>query len=256
MNFEDYKNYFGRVQICKYEDDFLFSTVGVPHTVGVFEVNISDSGMHTFSISQKGERMFAKDSGYQYSQGRLTLAKAEGSTFSEGIKFIGGKTSISARDTFLEVTDMEAGLYYLCVEMDWVDDATEDFYNVTCYGASKAHFTNVMHDVDRESFLRAVCESIVNEDGEGIEVEQDEECSEVYKYTVDIDSGYQMYCIKNQHDANTYTESVEYTKFEGLQLLPPEGGNTFDIEVKAGETKVVVMRQSCKGFSMSKSYSS
>jgi len=55
--------------------------------------------MYTFSVSQKGARMFRSDSGYSYSAARLYLAKDNGDGTCAYIK---GNKAYGSRDTYLE----------------------------------------------------------------------------------------------------------------------------------------------------------
>ena len=39
-----------------------------------------------------------------------------------GIQFCKGKTGIAQRDTYLNFNTLEAGVYYIFVEVDWMDN--------------------------------------------------------------------------------------------------------------------------------------
>lgn len=51
MDFEDLNDFFPRVQICKYRDDFKYSFIENKGSYGAFVFNVPEDGMHTFSIS-------------------------------------------------------------------------------------------------------------------------------------------------------------------------------------------------------------
>lgn len=76
---------------------------------------IDTPGEYTFSISQKGERMFPEDSGYKYSNCRLFLLKVSG-----GDQYIKGNTGLTTRDCYLQCENLEEGDYYLFCEVDWL----------------------------------------------------------------------------------------------------------------------------------------
>lgn len=61
--------------------------------------------------------------------------------------------------------------------------------------------------------------------------------------------------FKNESECG-YKEDVSYPKFEGLTLMEPYSGKSYSISVPAGETKVILIRQSVRGHSYSSSYSS
>jgi hypothetical protein len=64
--------------------------------------------------------------------------------------------------------------------------------------------------------------------------------------------------IHFQNDAaeSAYKETVNFPKFEGLTLMEPESGNGYEIVVEAGTSKIVLIKQSCRGYGYSMSFSS
>lgn len=48
---------------------------------------------------------------------------------------------------------------------------------------------------------------------------------------------------------------MNYPSFEGLTLLAPESGQGYQINVKAGESRIMLIKQECNGFSYSSSFS-
>lgn len=57
------------------------------------------------------------------------------------------------------------------------------------------------------------------------------------------EEGYGYVHVVNNDDEAVYKESINYTKFEKLQLQKPFKGTSYEIEVKPGERKTVVLRQ-------------
>ena len=153
------------MQICKYFDDFLYSNQGVNAGYDLLEFSVSEGGNYTFSVSQKGERMFPADSGYEYSSARMTLAKLTGDTLSDGVSFIKATSSVSRRDTYLELPDLEEGTYFLLAEVDWIDDSIEKEFQVTSYGTKKVRFTSVLEQHSRESFLSSTAITMLEDEG-------------------------------------------------------------------------------------------
>ena len=99
--------------------------------------------------------------------------------------------------------------------------------------------------------IRMIAKDIVEQGGEDINVEPNEEEPAVVKSTVTSEFGYLMIVIKNGSQSSTYKENVEFPKFEGLTLVDPEEGNGYEIAVEAGETKVVLIKQECRGYGYS-----
>jgi hypothetical protein len=56
------------------------------------------------------------------------------------------------------------------------------------------------------------------------------------------ENGYGFVFIDNQEES-AYKEVVNYTKFEELQLMKPFKGNSYDVEVAGGSSKLIVIRQ-------------
>ena len=98
MDFEDAKHYFSSMQICKVNDDYQYVYEKCPLTPDcICKVTIDTSGEHTFSVTQKDERLFKEDSGYSYSIASLFLMN-----LADGEKtYIDGNTGYE-RDVYLE----------------------------------------------------------------------------------------------------------------------------------------------------------
>ena len=70
---DDFVKYFGRVQICQIQDDYIFHSELHEGDFKIWEFDLEAPGSYTFSISQKGARMFPKNAGYEYSNTRMIL---------------------------------------------------------------------------------------------------------------------------------------------------------------------------------------
>ena len=62
------------------------------------------------------------------------------------------------------------------------------------------------------------------------------------KYKTTTDFGYQMIVIKNGAESSGYKETVNYPSFDGLTLMEPESGTGYDVLVKAGSTKIILIK--------------
>ena len=99
MDIEDMKKYFDRVQLCKIHDDFTYTNSRVENaSEAVFKVEIPTAGKYTFSVSQIGERMFPKDSGYEYSDARCFLVKINEGDSETKVTYIKGQKTMKTRD--------------------------------------------------------------------------------------------------------------------------------------------------------------
>lgn len=161
---------------------------------------------------------------------------------------------MKTRDTFLEVDDLQKGTYYFVPEVDWIESTESHNFTVTSYGAGGATWEPI-HDIDKNQVVRYAAEAIVA-NGEGVRSEPNAEDENIVKHTVDLDFGYEIICIKNGAESSAYKETVTFNSFEGLTLMEPESGMQYDVLVKAGITKIILIKQSCRGYSKSYSYSS
>lgn len=125
---------------------------------------------------------------------------------------------------------------------------------VTCYGASTVYFTDVTKKFQRDDVVRAALLNIMNQ-GQQVEASAPEEAPDCQILDVSTDFGYSAYVVNNGEANITYEEDAEFPEFEGVQLLAPETGNTFQLRAEPGELKMVVMRMACNGFKLAKSYS-
>jgi hypothetical protein len=73
MDYQDMIQYFSACQVCKWNEENEYSFIKTEGSLSYVKVTITEAGNYTFSISQKGERMFPRGSGYKYSNSRLGL---------------------------------------------------------------------------------------------------------------------------------------------------------------------------------------
>ena len=66
---------------------------------------------------------------------------------------------------------------------------------------------------------------------------------------------YAMYQIENKEKELAYVETADFVKFDKVELISPEGGNSYKVRVDPGCSKQVILKFGCNGFSVSKSYS-
>jgi len=135
MDYEDVKRFFSRCQVCHINDNYVYSYLRASGDYQCFGVTITTSGEYTFSISQRGERMFPENSGYKYSNCRLYLVRQ-----GETMEYIAGKTHLQTRDGYLNVENLAEGNYLLYCEVDWLSSTEEQSFVATCYGADSVNF--------------------------------------------------------------------------------------------------------------------
>ena len=86
-------------------------------------VKVNKNGMHTFAISQFGERLLPRraDGKYLYANVIAYLFKGpEEFSFNwDDYTFIGNKVTEQERDTYIEVLDAAPGYYWLYIDITW-----------------------------------------------------------------------------------------------------------------------------------------
>jgi len=225
----------------------------------LFRFSVDDAGQHTFSIAQMGERMVPRDSGYQYSDGRLflvQLADDRDPTNEVEIQYVKGAKGFHTRDIHLECT-LEPGSYCLFTEVDWspASKPADNSYCVTCYGASKVYLENDAEEFAREDVVRATMMSLIRNGVQGAAVSSLPEAPDLQVVEYKSEFNYNAYMINNGEKNQAYEEEADFPEFENVELLSPEKGNAFKIYVEPGEARMVLMKYACNGYNMSKSYS-
>ena len=112
MCFEDMKNYFSCIELCKINDQYNYSHKETSHKPGKFSLvrfKVHSDGPATISVTQKDKRCFPRGSDYKYSYVKMILAKIdlENTNIHEDgdkveLEYIKGNKSAS-RDTHVEL---------------------------------------------------------------------------------------------------------------------------------------------------------
>jgi len=98
--------------------------------------------MYTFAISQYGERLLNRNSPYTYANVTVFIVKRD----SNGTTLVGHKYSRQERDTYIEVTDLEAGTYFMYVDVDWQPLTLQEMpketvkFSINSYGVGDVKF--------------------------------------------------------------------------------------------------------------------
>ena len=137
MNFEDFKDCFKRVQICKYVDDYSFDSIRFDAPASeksclMITMNVTERGHQTVSLSQKDHRFYPDDTNIKYSNCRVIVARKG----DEGLEYVGQSVGTKDRDTHVECGELEEGQYLILVSIDWRPETPENdkFFNITSYG--------------------------------------------------------------------------------------------------------------------------
>ena len=90
--------------------------------------------------------MLLRKAKYKYANCIFHLVKENTENSLDGCTLIDSKIARQDRDTYIEVTDMEEGYYWLYVDMEWQPETfkwlNEDLsFSLNCYGVSDVAFS-------------------------------------------------------------------------------------------------------------------
>lgn len=235
INFEDFCENFKRIQVCKVDDDAIFNHVECTQKRGQYVIqtlSVQEDGEITFSIAQKDKRCFPRSSKYGYSNCRLILC-------TQNQEYVAGTCGKPNRDLHLEIDDLEAGEYILFAECDW-EHSHEDFV-LTSYGSDVIWENTTAHEnEEKHDFLINVFRDKCRKGDDKIKVSNpvaQYEAPGVVKYTdLSAKEGYAYIYYENKESDKVYTETINFTKFNGCTLLPSEQDRSVKSPVQKGTT--------------------
>ena len=75
-----------------------------------------------------------------------------------------------------------------------------------------------------------------------MEESPDEECPDIKSYSVKTDSFYSFDMVKNDHSTFGYKKKVEFPTFENTELLSPDEGSAYEMNVGPGDFRISTLR--------------
>lgn len=165
MDFEDFKRIFRYWSVNKYVDGHQFSHVSMKSRIRslaqfqdryktpefyLTQIKVTKSGLHTFGVSQYGERLLPRRAQYKYANCSAFLVKAGKKGTLDGCTFVGHKVTRQDRDTFIEC-EIPQGIYYMYVDLEWQPESFKWLkknlgFAVNCYAPESVEFTENIAD--------------------------------------------------------------------------------------------------------------
>ena len=132
------------------------------------------------------------------------------------------------------------------VEFDWPDNAEHTEFCVNCYGEAQTYFLRDEKNLfNKDDVIRQLMGSCAEQGlaEQKVTTFESQGSPDIKKYFAMTEEGYGYVHVVNDDPEAVYKESINYTKFEKLELQKPFRGTSYEIEVKPGERKTVVIRQ-------------
>jgi hypothetical protein len=148
------------------------------------------------------------------------------------MEYIKGNSGLHERDCYLECESLETGTYQLFCEVDWLSSSPDNDFVVTCYGIDSANFVSETKKYKKQdvikNLMRGMVDFTLTNDGQyNIEEDVNKENKNIKTYTLTSDFNYLITLIQNDDDSSTYQISMNFPKFEGMELLSPEKGESY-----------------------------
>ena len=139
MCWDDMKQYFKWIDVCKIDDSFNYSysecIQDKRDAYNLTKMMVESDGKMTISLCQNDKRCFKRTSQYDYSNARLIVMKIKSSLNLE-LEYVEG-TMGKERDMHLELENLEAGEYFVFSEVENKEFGSLGKYVVSAYGASQ-----------------------------------------------------------------------------------------------------------------------
>ena len=233
MNLKDFKLYFSKIKICKYNENYKYKSLVINQEqdeyvlikIKTSKINDSDKTLSYISFIQEEKNY--------YGIGRIILCKL----YNKEVQYIGGKMG-QEREIIVEQDLVFNGEEYLLFcQLDKINEIKK--FIISLY---------TPHNLDLElipienfsNILEKIYISCARLSGKGEYLDNGN--INCYKYSETTPEGYSYIYIENHEDDTTYIEDIKYTKFEGLKLLHPFKGTSYHIEVGPNSDQIILIK--------------
>ena len=243
MNLKDFKLYFSKIKICKYNENYKYKSIELnqeekEYILLKIKTNINleqkydKKNMSYISFIQE-EKKNEKTNKNIFGIGRLILCKLSG----DELQYIGGKMG-QEREIVLEQNFFFRGEEYLLFcQLDTIETLKK--FVISIYSPQNLDI-EIIPNENFPNILKKIYKSCARLSGKGEYLEGGK--INCYKYTETTPEGYSYIYIENHEDDTTYIEDIKYTKFEGLKLLPPFEGTGYHVEVGPNSEQIILIK--------------
>lgn len=210
------------------------------------------------------ERCFPRNSGYRYGDGRIAVFKISSEEDIADLEnaelaYIDGARKAYNRDVYLELENLEAGIYMVFADIDFDESTAEEnrTYVITAYADFEVNFTIYDHEVATvPGLIRAAGLACLRAEPEGLntkEIPGAENCK-VHRFTTNFLFNFTIY--ENDEEDKTVIEKVTFDPFVGCELYTEEGGNEYEVSVQPGEKLIILNKISQRKYNYQYTYAS
>ena len=267
MNLRDFKNHFFKVKICQILENAQYKSLKIKQKsngfalikINIRKPNLIDNASNCFiSLIQED-----KDNNNNFLIGRMILCKIK-DIESKEIEYIRGIMGQEREIVIEQRENISGGEYLLYCELDNVDNMVN--YVVSVYSSEEINIKELEKDW-YENILENIYISCAKKKKLNLNSSQNEDslnesdnknnnyrnsafkkikiknAPKITKCTESTIEGYSYIYIENLENDVTLIENANYQNFDGYKLLYPYSGSSFYIEVKPGETKIIIIKR-------------
>ena len=239
MNLKDFKLYFSKIKIVKYNENYKYKSLIINQEqegyalIKIKTTKINEDNKTLSYISFIQEEKNSNENKSIYGIGRLILCKL----YDKKVQYIGGKIG-QEREIILEQDLLFNGEEYLLFcQLDTLSDIKK--YVISVYSPHNLEIELIPLE-NFSNILENIYKSCARLSGKGEYLDNGKILC--YKYSDTTPEGYSYIYIENHEDDTTYIEDIKYTKFEGLKLLPPFKGTSYHIEVGPNSDQIILIK--------------
>lgn len=243
MNLKDFKHYFSKIKICKVYKDYKYNYIELTQKVNSYSLVkmtiTNDTSVHGFVtlVQLKNKKAFPN---LNFGIIRIILCKLINYNSNIGdynVEYLSGKMG-QERDIF-EERIFEPGEYLIFTELN--KNICDSPTVVSMYSNGNVHF----EPLDRNNFPRILEKIYISSAKKQNKIFrfQSDGAPNCLKYSNTSPEGYTYIYIENNEEDTTLVENVNYTKFEGLKLLEPFSGTSYQVQVGPGQRQIVLIKQ-------------
>ena len=243
MNLKDFKHYFSKIKICKYMEDYKYTSIQIyqqPEKYSLVLMKVTNAiEIHEpiqccISFIQEDKRdSITKE--YIYGISRMIISRIVGENL-YNVEYIEGKIG-QEREICLE-KELLPGEYLIFCELSKIKENTP--YVISCYSNEKVELIEIDSKL-YPKILEKIFISCAKIQNLMLRFDQDG-APNCRKYSGSTIEGYSYIYVENLEEDAKLIEDVKYTKFEGLQLLPPFHGTSYHIEVGPGQSQLILIK--------------